>query len=259
MIQTSTQSHACPPFVVVIPARLSSTRLPAKALADLGGKPMIIRVAERAQLSRAHSVVVACDDISIKKVCEAHGVLAYLTAPTHASGTDRIAECVKKWRISPDMIVVNVQGDEPLIDPTLIEAVATRVTSSMVMATAAYPIQAAEDAFDPNVVKVVCNKRGEALYFSRAPIPWCRETFTHDGKTLPKTDALYRHIGLYAYTQDFLIQYTALPQAPIEQYEMLEQLRVLWHGYTIAVEVAQTEPIPGVDTPLDLARVRGYY
>ena len=246
-------------FYVVIPARLGSTRLPNKPLADLAGKPMIVRVAEQAKLSGAELVVVACDDISIVDACQQHGITAYLTRTDHQSGTDRIAEVAARMGWPADAVIVNVQGDEPLIEPALITATAAQINHGVQMSTAAHPITSAEEAFNPNVVKVVLDKAGRALYFSRATIPWNRDAFAENKQTMPDGYRVFRHIGLYAYTQDFLQKYATLEVAPIEQCEVLEQLRVLWNGYSIAVYVSASTPQAGVDTPEDLLRVQQYY
>lgn len=246
-------------FRIVIPARLASTRLPNKPLADLGGKPMVVRVAERARLSGASEVIVATDAPAIAAACADHGVASVMTLATHPSGTDRIAEVARKRQWPDDAVIVNVQGDEPLIEPELIVATATRIDAETPMATAAHPIGTAEDLFNPNIVKVVADARGRALYFSRAPIPWDRSAFAARPAVLPEGYLALRHIGIYAFRNDFLQAYSSLPASPLEQYEALEQLRVLWHGYAIAVHVSQRVPVAGVDTPDDLERVRRYF
>ncbi len=246
-------------FIVIIPARLASTRLPNKPLADLGGKPMVVRVAERAAQSGASQVVVATDHADIVAACERHGVAARMTRADHPSGTDRIAEVAAALRLPDDAVVVNVQGDEPLIDPALISATAALIDARVPMATAAHPIADVADVFNPNVVKVVQDKAGRALYFSRATIPWHRDAFAQSKETLPSGYRPLRHIGLYAYSNAFLQAYPKLALSPLEQIEALEQLRVLWHGYPIAVHVTQTAPAAGVDTPEDLARVRLHF
>ncbi|MDN0077264.1 3-deoxy-manno-octulosonate cytidylyltransferase [Crenobacter sp. SG2303] len=244
-------------FTVVIPARLASTRLPGKPLADLAGKPMVVRVAEQAAKSAARRVVVATDHEDILAACAAHGVEAVLTRVDHASGTDRLAEVAEHLALPADEIVVNVQGDEPLIDPALIDRVAQLLAdSSAPMATAAHPIADAKEFFNPNVVKVVCNAASHALYFSRAPLPWARDAFAHDASALPAGLPALRHIGLYAYRAGFLSTYAQLAPSPLEQFEALEQLRVLWHGHAIAVAEVAEAPAAGVDTPEDLERVR---
>ena len=246
-------------FSVIIPARLASTRLPNKPLADLGGKPMIVRVAERAKLSGAELVIVACDDASIVKACQAHGISAMLTRSDHPSGTDRIAEVAAQLNLPKDAVIVNVQGDEPLIEPALIRATAAQIHAGVPMSTAAHPITSAAEAFNPNVVKVVLDKLGRALYFSRATIPWDRDGFAQTKEHLNNDYRVYRHIGLYAYTNAFLQMYSTLEAAPIEQVEVLEQLRVLWNGYQIAVHITPDQPLAGVDTPEDLLRVQQYF
>ncbi|MEY2840459.1 MAG: hypothetical protein RJB60_2758 [Pseudomonadota bacterium] len=244
-------------YTVLIPARLASSRLPNKPLADIAGRPMVVRVAQRAALSRAAQIVVAADDASIVAACEAHGVRALLTRADHATGSDRLAEACQLLGLASDAIVVNVQGDEPLIDPTLIDACADLLArqSECVMSTAAHPIEYQTDFANPNVVKVVLDAHQRALYFSRAPIPWWR-----DGPA-PATPATgdaqpLRHIGLYGYRAGFLAQFPQLSASPLETVESLEQLRVLWHGHRIAVHVTPHAPGAGVDTPEDLARVR---
>jgi len=246
-------------FTVIIPARLASTRLPNKPLADLKGKPMIVRVAERARLSGAARIIVATDHDSILAACVQHGIEACLTRADHPSGTDRIAEVARALDLAPDAVVVNLQGDEPLIDPSLLAACAARIGLDVPMATCAHPLDDAGDAFNPNVVKVVLDKHGRALYFSRATIPWARDAFAVSRETLPSGYAPLRHIGLYAYRNDFLQAYPALALSPLEGIEALEQLRVLWHGYPIAVHVTDAAPAPGVDTPEDLERVRRHF
>lgn len=247
------------PFTVIIPARLASTRLPNKPLADLGGKPMVVRVAERAARSGAAQVVVATDHADIFAACERHGVAVRMTRSEHASGTDRIAEVAAAMRLDADAVVVNVQGDEPLIEPGLIAAVAAAIRPAVPMATAAHAIASATELFDPNVVKVVLDRNGRALYFSRAPLPWHRDGFAQTRETLPPGYAGWRHIGLYAYRNAFLQEYPTLAPAPLEQAEALEQLRALWHGYPIAVHIAAMAPAGGVDTAADLARVRRHF
>jgi 3-deoxy-manno-octulosonate cytidylyltransferase (CMP-KDO synthetase) len=246
-------------FTVIIPARLASTRLPNKPLADLGGKPMVVRVAERARASGAGRIVVATDHADILAACAAHGVEARMTRADHPSGTDRIAEVARELGLADDAVVVNLQGDEPLIAPALLAACAARIGPDVPMATCAHPLDAVEDVFNPNVVKVVLDKAGRALYFSRATIPWHRDAFAASRESLPPGYAPLRHIGLYAYSNAFLQAYPALEPAPLEQVEALEQLRVLWHGYPIAVHITDSAPPAGVDTPEDLARVQLHY
>ena len=246
-------------FTVIIPARLASTRLPNKPLADLGGKPMVVRVAERAALSGAARIIVATDHEDIAAACIAHGVEVCMTRADHPSGTDRIAEVARALALADDEVVVNLQGDEPLIDPALLAAAAARIGADVPMATCAHPIGDVADAFNPNVVKVVLDKQGRALYFSRATIPWHRDAFASSRDKLPNGYVPLRHIGLYAYSNRFLQLYPGLEASPLEDIEALEQLRVLWHGYPIAVHVTDSAPAAGVDTPEDLARVRLHY
>ena len=246
-------------FIVIIPARLASTRLPNKPLADLGGKPMVVRVAERAAESGASRIIVATDHEDIRAACEQHGVEVCMTRADHPSGTDRIAEVAHKLNLPADAVVVNLQGDEPLIDPELLKAAAARIGADVPMATCAHPLHDAADTFNPNVVKVVLDKQGRALYFSRATIPWHRDAFAQTKDALPSGYTPLRHIGLYAYRNDFLQAYPALEVSPLESIEALEQLRVLWHGFPIAVHVTGAAPAPGVDTPADLERVRTHY
>jgi 3-deoxy-manno-octulosonate cytidylyltransferase (CMP-KDO synthetase) len=245
-------------FTVLIPARMASSRLPDKPLADIAGKPMVVHVAARAAESGAERVVVACDDERIRAACAAHGVAAVLTRTDHASGSDRLAEACTLLGLDGDDVVVNVQGDEPLIDPALLGEVAAMLVRrpDCVMSTAAHPLADRTEYLNPNVVKVVLDADGRALYFSRAPIPWWRDGATRE--ELPRPAPL-RHLGLYAYRAGFLRGFPALPAAEVEQCEALEQLRVLWHGHRIAVHVAPHGPGPGVDTPEDLARVRALF
>jgi len=246
-------------FTVIIPARLASTRLPNKPLADLGGKPMVVRVAERASESGAQRIIVATDHADIAAACAAHGVEAVMTRADHPSGTDRIAEVARALNLRDDEVVVNLQGDEPLIAPALLAACAARISRDVPMATCAHPLHDAADVFNPNVVKVVLDKAGRALYFSRASIPWARDAFAATRDALPAGYAPLRHIGLYAYSNAFLQAYPGLEVSPLEQIEALEQLRVLWHGVPIAVHVTDSAPPAGVDTPEDLARVQLHY
>jgi 3-deoxy-manno-octulosonate cytidylyltransferase (CMP-KDO synthetase) len=248
-------------FTVLIPARYASTRLPGKPLLDVAGKPLVIRAAERARSSGAGRVVIATDDERIRAAAAAHGVEAILTRADHPTGTDRLAEASLALRLEDDAVVVNVQGDEPLLEPSLIRGVAEELSAhaDAAIATACHPIDRAEEAFNPNVVKVVLDRAGYALYFSRATIPWAREAFAHGRTSLPAGLPLYRHCGLYAYRAGFLRRYPALAEAPIERFEALEQLRALWHGYRIVVRVTSGTPAPGVDTQADLDRVRALY
>ena len=249
-------------FTVLIPARLASTRLPNKPLADLGGAPMVVRVAQRAKKSSASRVVVATDSAEIVRQCGHFGVAAVMTAGDHLSGTDRLAEACELLGLADTEVVVNVQGDEPLIDPALIDAVATVLNdrSDCAMSTAAHAIEKLADFINPNIVKVVTDARNTALYFSRAAIPVDRSAadtawWTSSGAGPPPL----RHIGLYAYRAAFLRQFPRLAPAPIERLESLEQLRALWHGYRIAVHVSAQAPGLGVDTPADLDRARRFF
>lgn len=246
-------------LTVLIPARLASTRLPNKPLADIAGLPMIVRVAQRVSsgLDRTTRVVVAGDSPAILQACQQHGVEAVLTRVDHPSGSDRLAEACDLLRLPDDALVVNVQGDEPLIDPALVSAVAEllRQRPEASMSTAAHPIHEVADFVNPNVVKVVLDARDLALYFSRAPIAWWRDGFAQGVSSLPDPAPL-RHIGIYGYRAGFLRLFPKLPQAPIEVTEALEQLRAMWHGHRIAVHVTPQAPGAGVDTPEDLARVR---
>ena len=274
-------------FHVLIPARLASTRLPNKPLADLNGKPMIVRVAECAlkafenrpagSLDPLQRVIVAADDPTIVQACMHHGVRAVLTRSDHISGSDRLAEACDLLALPNDALVVNVQGDEPLMDPHLILNVARllRDTPQASMSTAAHVIDSLPDFNNPNVVKVVLDAQGLAMYFSRSPIPYARDATasSRDGTAAAPdapgspwwhADGLsgaapLRHIGIYGYRAGFLRQFPSLAAAPIEGVEALEQLRAMWHGYRIAVTITPHAPGPGVDTPADLARVRRHF
>ncbi|MTW20884.1 3-deoxy-manno-octulosonate cytidylyltransferase [Allochromatium palmeri] len=247
-------------FKVVIPARYGSTRLPGKPLLDIGGKPMIQRVVERAQASGASEVVVATDDQRILDVCARLGIDAELTAASHHSGSDRVAEVIERRGWNDDSIIVNLQGDEPCMPPALIDQVAANLAArkEVGLATLAHPIDDSAMLFDPHVVKVVISSAGFALYFSRAPIPWHRDEFRGSKARLPKSVDFLRHIGLYAYRAAFLARFVRLAPAPLEIAESLEQLRALWHGAPIHVGLAAEAPGPGVDTPDDLQRVVQY-
>lgn len=251
------QSLDLPEFYVVIPARYASTRLPGKPLLDIAGKPMVVWVAERAKQSGAKQIVIATDDVRILDAAGRHGHQAILTRADHVSGTDRIAEVALAQGWQDDAIVVNVQGDEPLIQASLIIEVATALANShdAVMATACHAIHSKADFLNPNIVKVVLDAQGNALYFSRAPIPYPRDAFAADAE-LPVDMPAYRHIGIYAYRAKFLKQYASIQPAAIEQFECLEQLRVLHQGYKISVAISENAPAAGVDTEEDLAYVR---
>lgn len=249
-------------FTVLIPARLASTRLPRKPLADLAGLPMVVRVARQARKSSARQVVVATDSPEVQAACAAHHVDVVMTRADHPSGSDRLAEAAVLLGLKADEIVVNVQGDEPLIDPGLIDAMADvlRRQATASMSTAAHPLHTLDDFLNPNVVKVVLDAQGMAMYFSRAPIAWWRDGYDSAAgqfTALPQPAPL-RHVGLYGYRVAFLQAFPHLPQAPVEQLEALEQLRALWHGHRIAVHLTTEAPAAGVDTPEDLARVRAW-
>jgi 3-deoxy-manno-octulosonate cytidylyltransferase (CMP-KDO synthetase) len=247
-------------FTVLIPARMASSRLPDKPLADLAGIPMVVRVAQRASDSSASRVVVATDDERVMLACQSHGVKAIMTRSDHISGSDRLAEACEILKLNDQEIVVNVQGDEPLIAPESIDAVAHLLAArhDCSMSTLAHAIDDVEEFVSPHVVKVVLDARDTALYFSRAPIAWWREGFGNGISKLPSPAPL-RHVGLYAYRVQFLRVFPQLAQAPIEMLESLEQLRALWHGHGIAVHVTDHAPGPGIDTPEDLARVRRFF
>ncbi len=248
-------------FTVLVPARYASSRLPGKALADIAGKPMVVHVAERARASGAAAVWIATDDERIAAAARAHGCDAIMTRVDHASGTDRLAEAAQALALADDEIVVNVQGDEPLIPPDLVGRLAHTLAqrTGAAIATAAVPIAAADEFLNPNAVKVVCDHSGYALYFSRAPIPFARDSFAAGlapGAPLPVGLPAFRHLGIYAYRAGFLRSYAELAPVPLERFEALEQLRALWHGHRIAVIVVEPAPPPGVDTPEDLEHIR---
>lgn len=245
-------------FTVIIPARLASTRLPNKPLADLGGAPMVVRVAQRALLSQADQVVVATDSQEVMAECARFNIQAVMTAATHASGSDRLAEACTLLGLPDEAVVVNVQGDEPLIDVALINSVAKLLADQpgCAMSTAAHAIENIADFMNPNIVKVVLDAQQNAMYFSRAPIPAARDGAAHE---LPQSPKPLRHVGIYGYRAGFLKAFPTLPPAPVEQLECLEQLRVLWHGYKIAVHITTSSPGIGVDTPADLAAAREFF
>jgi 3-deoxy-manno-octulosonate cytidylyltransferase (CMP-KDO synthetase) len=245
-------------FKVVIPARMRSTRLPGKMLADIAGKPLVAWVADRAKASGADLVVVATDHQEIADAVAALGWKVCTTSTAHETGTDRLAEAVQLLKLKPDEIVVNVQGDEPLIDPGLIRKVASELAlrPNASIATAVHPIESAHAFFDPNVVKVVIDTDGYAQYFSRAPIPYARDAFAASRDQLPAAFPAYRHIGIYAYRVRFLAEYASLSPTAAERFEALEQLRALGHGYRIAVAFWNEPMEAGVDTREDLERVR---
>ncbi|MDR7341805.1 3-deoxy-manno-octulosonate cytidylyltransferase (CMP-KDO synthetase) [Pantoea alhagi] len=242
-------------FIAIIPARFASTRLPGKPLVDIHGKPMVVHVMERALQSGADRVIVATDHPDVAAAVTAAGGEVCLTRPDHQSGTERLAEVIERYQFADDAIIVNVQGDEPLIPPGIIRQVAHNLAGSEAgMATLAVPITDAEEAFNPNAVKVVRDAQGYALYFSRATIPWDRERFAQSRDSIGTS--LLRHIGIYAYRAGFIRRYVSWEPSALEQIELLEQLRVLWYGEKIHVDVAETTPAAGVDTAEDLARVR---
>jgi len=247
-------------FTVLIPARMASTRLPDKPLADIAGLPMVVRVAQRAAQSHAAQVVVATDDARVQQACLAHAVRCVMTRSDHPTGSDRLAEACALLGLDGQDAVVNVQGDEPLIDPALIDACAAQLDlrPDCVVSTAAHPLEDPTHFGNPNVVKVVTDVQGRALYFSRAPIPWWRDA-PAPGQPAHGDAAPLRHIGIYGYRAGFLRRFPLLPPSPLETAESLEQLRVLWHGERIAVYVTQHAPGAGVDTPEDLARVRAAF
>ena len=248
-------------FTVLIPARLASTRLPDKPLADIAGLPMVVRVAQRAAQSSASRVVVAADDARIAEACTRHGIDVLLTRVDHPSGSDRLAEACTLLGLPDDEIVVNVQGDEPLIDPALIDAVAHALAARLEvpMSTAVHAIDSLDEFTNPNVVKAVLDDAGHALYFSRAPIPWPRDGSARGTPVVLPEPPPLRHIGIYGYRAGFVRRFPSLAPSPLERIEALEQLRVLWHGHRIAVHVSDVAPGPGVDTPEDLARVRALF
>ncbi len=248
-------------FRLVIPARYASSRLPGKPLADIAGKPMIVRVLERVAAAGASEAWVATDHAEVAQAVRAAGGQVVMTREDHPTGTDRLAEVVTQLDWSDETLVVNVQGDEPLIDPALVRGVAEALAADpeAAIATAAHPIHDAAECFNPNVVKVVTDAAGRAMYFSRAPIPWARDAFAETRDALPAGLPVLRHIGIYAYRAGFLRRYASLMPAPIEQWEALEQLRAMWHGERIHVRVVDHAPAAGVDTPEDLARVRAAF
>ncbi len=245
------------PFTVVIPARYAASRLPGKPLAELAGEPLIRHVYRRACESGAQRVVVATDDERIAAACRGFGAAVALTRGDHATGTDRIAEVVAAEGLDDEALVVNLQGDEPLMPPALLGLAASRLAADpgAAIATLAVPIETAAELLDPAAVKVVTDRRGRALYFSRAPIPWDRERFPEPEDAAVAGGGWLRHLGLYAYRAGFLRRFPGLEPAPPEARERLEQLRALWHGYAIQVATTEQRPGPGVDTAADLERV----
>lgn len=250
-------------FVVVIPARYASTRLPGKPLADIHGKPMVQHVVEKALQSGADRVIVATDDERVQQALQSTGVEVCMTSPDHQSGTERLAEVCRHYGFAADTIIVNVQGDEPLIPPAIIRQVADNLAAATApMATLSVPIKDAEEAFNPNAVKVVTDKDGYALYFSRASIPWDRDRFAASDRIAGSHEQIgdhyQRHIGIYAYRAGFIQRYVDWAPSVLEQVEALEQLRVLWYGEKIHVAQALEAPPVGVDTQADLEKVRTF-
>lgn len=248
-------SAQIPPFIVAVPARYGSTRLSAKPLRDIGGVPMVVRVAQRALQAGAVQVVVAVDDRRVADALAGQGVDVCMTRSDHASGSDRLAECASHYGWADDAIVVNLQGDEPFAPAAGIREVARALAEDDApVATLATPLADAHELFDPNVVKLVRGASGRALYFSRAPLPWARDAFATDRERLPDGVPFLRHIGIYAYRAGFLKRYASLSRTPLEQAESLEQLRVLEHGHPIAVRLTPEPFPPGIDTEADLLR-----
>lgn len=246
-------------FTVIIPARFASTRLPGKPLADIAGKPMIQHVFEKARQSGASRVIIATDNEKVAKAAQAFGAEVCMTSEHHNSGTERLAEVVEKLTIPDDEIIVNIQGDEPLIPPVIVRQVAENLAKFKVnMASLAVKIHDAEELFNPNVVKVVTDKDGYVLYFSRSPMPYDRDQFVglQEITKAPLADSYLRHIGIYAYRAGFIKQYVQWAATALENLEKLEQLRVLWNGERIHVELAKEVPAVGVDTAEDLEKVR---
>lgn len=248
-------------FTAIVPARLGSTRYPGKALELIHGIPMVVHSAQRARESGAERVVVATDHELILAAAKAAGFETVMTDAGHETGTDRLAQAVTLLGLAQDAVVVNVQGDEPLVSPDLIRAVALRLQESQncAMASACYPINEPAHFLRPSAVKVVLNRRQEALYFSRAPIPWNRDHPPSHDAPWPMHMMAWHHVGLYAYRVGFLLEYAQLEPSPLERIEGLEQLRVLWHGHSIAMVINQKAPAPGVDTPEDMERVRALF
>ena len=248
-------------FIVVIPARYASTRFPGKPLIDLNGKPMVVRVAERASLSSAKQVLVATDDARIAAACDEHGVAHVMTRNDHPTGTDRLSEVAASLNLPDDAVVVNVQGDEPLIPSNVIDRVAAvlEANPNAAIATLCHPIHEVADVINPNVVKCVISEVGEAMYFSRAPIPFARDAWRDGVDSVPDGLPMYRHIGLYAYRAGFLRRFPKLSIPALEAYEALEQLRALAHGFRIAVAVVQQALPSGIDTPEDYERLKANY
>lgn len=248
-------------FIAIIPARLASTRLPNKPLADIMGKPMIVRTAEQVKKSGARAVYIATDSQCIVDAVRPYGIACLLTKVEHPTGTDRLAEAIDQLGLDENALIVNIQGDEPLIKPEIIDAVAHQLQKNpdAAIATVATPYLHDADFFNPNSVKVVCDLSGQALYFSRAPIPWSRDAMQVDPTALAPSLQALQHIGIYAYRARFLRQFPHLPRGPLEIHESLEQLRALENGYGISVYISPTAPAQGVDTIADLDKVRAIF
>ncbi len=248
-------------YTIIIPARFASTRLPGKPLADIGGKPMVQHVWERAQRSQADRVIIATDDEQVQGAAVRFGAEVCMTSSDHPTGTDRLQEVVRQCGFDDDHIVVNVQGDEPLVPPAVIDQVAANLRDCVQasVATLSHPVADAEELFDPNAVKVMSDKNGLAMYFSRAPIPWDRDRFAVSREDFKKSPLCQRHLGIYAYRVGLLNRFVTWAESPLEQIESLEQLRVLWNGDRIHVSEACEVPPAGVDTQADLERVRAVY
>lgn len=254
-------SHGERKFSVIIPARYESTRFPGKPLRNIAGSPMIQHVYQRAIESGAETVVIATDDERIAETARKFGAQVCMTSSQHTTGTDRIAEAIDQLHLEDSHIVVNLQGDEPLMPPTLIHQVAEdlSINESASVSTLGVPINTARELFTPDIVKVVMDSQGYALYFSRAPIPWDRDAFARSKEHMPGHAIHYRHLGLYAYRCGFLRQYVNWPTVPVEMSEALEQLRILWNGQKIHVTLAEQMPAPSVDTEEDLLQVEAIF
>lgn len=247
-------------FTVIIPARFASTRLPGKMLADIHGKPLIQHTYEKAVASGATRIIIATDSLQIKAICDGFDAEVCMTSEAHTTGTDRIAEAARIFGLASDEIIVNLQGDEPVMPAEFLHNLAEALSKcdDAEMATICVPIQSVEEIFNPNAVKVVLNEKGRAIYFSRAPIPWHRNSFNSQPAAVPSDTTYYRHLGVYVFRNQFLQQYVQLQPAPIEKIELLEQLRALYYGANIHVVVIDQTPPAGVDTQEDLERVREY-
>lgn len=247
-------------FCVIIPARYASTRLPRKMLADVQGKPLIQHTYEKAKLSGASRIIIATDHSEIKAACTSFGAEVCMTAGEHTTGTDRVAEAARLFNLLPEQIIVNLQGDEPNMPPDFIKKLAEAIAAKQAadMATICVPIISADELFNPNIVKAVLNNEDYALYFSRAPIPWHRDSFVERPHKLPVASQYWRHLGLYAFRNNFLQQFVKWQAAPIENIEMLEQLRALYYGAKIHVTTIELQPPQGIDTQEDLDKFRQF-